>query len=117
MGKRGNGEGSIYQDSRGLYRAAITLENGTRKYLSGRTRADVAKKLNTALEVHNSGLRLPGARLTVARFMSDWLEQSARPKLKPSTYRTYSDYIEHHITPALGKHTLASSALSTSRRS
>ena len=53
--KRGNGEGSIYQDSRGLYRAAITLDNGKRKYLSGRTRAEVARKLTTALEAREQG--------------------------------------------------------------
>ena len=28
MGKRGNGEGSIYQDGRGLWRASVSLENG-----------------------------------------------------------------------------------------
>ena len=35
MGKRGNGEGSIYQDNRGLWRASVTLEHGKRKYLLG----------------------------------------------------------------------------------
>ena len=35
MSKRGNNEGSIYLDGRGFYRAAITLDNGKRKYLSG----------------------------------------------------------------------------------
>jgi integrase len=106
MGKRGNGEGSIYQDARGLWRATVSVDGGKRKYLSGKTRNDVAKKLSAALEAHNDGLPLPGARLTVGKFLEDWLEQAARPKLKPSTYRSYEELIRLHITPKIGKHPL-----------
>jgi len=107
MGKRGNGEGSIYQDSRGLYRAAVTLESGKRKYLSGRTRQDVARKLNAALESREKGLPVPGQRLTTAAYLNDWLENTVKPSQKPLTYEKYRQVVATHITPALGRLPLA----------
>jgi integrase len=66
----------------------------------------VAKKLNAALDAHDKGLPLPGERLTLGTYLADWLEQAAKPKLKPSTYRSYEELIRLHVAPALGKHPL-----------
>ena len=45
-GKRGNGEGSVYFDDRmKLWRATVQLGGGKRRYLSGKTRQEVAQKL------------------------------------------------------------------------
>jgi integrase len=107
MTKRGNGEGSIYQDSRGLYRAAVSLPSGKRKYLSGKTRQDVAKKLNAAIETREKGLPLPGLRLSTAKYLNDWLEQAVKPSQKPLTYEKYDQVVRTHITPAIGKVPLA----------
>src|SRR6266545_6421177 len=107
MSKRGNGEGSIYQDGRGFYRAAITLDNGKRRYLSGKTRQDVAARLNTAIETRTKGLPLPGLRLTTARFLSDWLEQTVKPSQKPLTYEKYAQVVKSHVNPAIGSIPLA----------
>jgi integrase len=108
MGKRGNGEGSIYwQASKDRWAAAVTLEGGRRKVLYGRTRQDVGKKLAAALRDADQGMPLPDGRVTVGQYLADWLEQSAKPKLKLSTYVTYSHYLRAHILPALGKHQLA----------
>ena len=53
------------------------------------------------------GLPLPSAQLTVGKFLADWLEQTARPKLKPATYRSHEELVRLHIAPALGRHALA----------
>jgi hypothetical protein len=71
MGKRGNGEGSICQDTRGLWRASVSLEGDKRKYLSGLRRQVVAKKLTAALEAQEKGLPLPGERLTLEKYLAD----------------------------------------------
>jgi integrase len=44
--------------------------------------------------------------LTVGAYLAQWLEESAKPKLKPSTYRSYEQLIRVHLVPALGKHKL-----------
>jgi integrase len=107
MSKRGNGEGSIYQDSRGFYRAAVTLDNGKRKYLSGKTRQAVGKKLNAALDANEKRLPMPGLRLLTAKYLSDWLEQTVKPSQKPLTYEKYAQVVKSHINPAIGSVPLA----------
>jgi integrase len=107
VAKRGNGEGSIYyQASRDRWAGAVTLGNGKRRVLYGKTRQDVAKKLAAALRDIDQGLPIPGGQLTVGKFLTDWLEQAARPKLKPSTYLSYAELIRLHLMPALGAHPL-----------
>src|SRR5262245_14969818 len=103
MAKRCNGERSIYKDARGFYRAAISLDNGTRKFLSGRTREQVSKKLTSALEAHEKRLPLPGVRLSTAKYLTDWLEDTVRPSHKPLTYEKYKSVVDNHILPAIGK--------------
>lgn len=49
MGRRGHGEGSIYQRKDGRWTAAITLEDHKRKTFYGRTRKEVQDKLKVAL--------------------------------------------------------------------
>ncbi len=62
-GRRGHGEGAIYRSSDGRWRAAVDLgwRDGrrVRKYLSGRTRKEVAAKLRQTLA--KSSRRLPVA--------------------------------------------------------
>jgi integrase len=108
MGKRGNGEGSIYFDERtGLYRAAVSLPNGKRKYLSSKTRAGVARKLTDALRDVQHGLPLPGERLTLEKHLTDWLENTIKPGRRPGTYLVYKSAVDLHITPGIGKTPLA----------
>jgi len=107
MGKRGNGEGSIYQDGRGVWRASLSLEGGNRKYLSGRTRADVARKLASALRDVQHGLPLPGERLTLQAYLAGWLENTVKPGRRDGTYLLYASAVRLHIGPAIGKVPLA----------
>jgi integrase len=103
MSKRGNGEGSIYQDTRGLYRASLSLDGGKRKYFSGRTRKEVADKLATALQARQQGTLVAGPRQTVAQHLERWLEDVVRPHLRPRSYVAYSGKVRIHILPTLGK--------------
>ncbi len=80
MGKRGNGEGSIYQDSRGLYRAAVTLDNGKRKYLSGRPAPKSPRSLMRALERKEEGLPFVRENVTVGAWLDHWLDTAIRPQ-------------------------------------
>src|SRR5262249_37612357 len=103
---RGNGEGSIYFDGR-MYRAAVTIDGGKRKYLSGKTRAEVAKKLNAAIDARDKGLPLAGLRLSTAELLDYWLEHNVKPSQKPLTYEKYAFEIRKRIKPAVGKVPLA----------
>jgi len=106
--RRGNREGSIYQDASRRWRAELWLgyRNGKpwRKKFSGRTREDVAKKLNKELaDTHRS--EAP-ERLTLSDFLDTWLRDVAKNRVRPSTYSGYKDKIETHLKPGLGRERL-----------
>jgi integrase len=106
--KRGNGEGSIYYDDRlKIWRATVQLGGGKRRYLSGKTRQDVAQKLTVALREVQQGLPAPSQRLTLGQFLDQWMEHSAKPRLKPSTFESYKHYVQRHLKPALGTRPIA----------
>jgi integrase len=103
MGKRGNGEGSIWRDSRGFYRASVSMDDGKRRFYSGKTREQVREKLHEALAAQNKHLPLPGVKLLTAKYLNDWLEESVKPSRKPLTYEKYRGIVDNHIIPVIGK--------------
>jgi Phage integrase, N-terminal SAM-like domain len=40
---------------------------------------------------------------TVAEYLTYWLANVARPRVRPLTYRTYEMVVREHIKPALGR--------------
>jgi integrase len=101
--KRGNNEGSIYQREDGRWTAQLTLDKGKRKYIYGKTRREVQEKLTAAMREVQQGVPLPSGRLTLGQFLARWLEQSAKPRVRPKTYVSYEGTVRLHIVPALGK--------------
>jgi hypothetical protein len=104
--RRGNGEGTIYfVPSKGLYRAAVTMPDGTRKYVGGKTRKAAAEKL-TKLQ-HEVQERLPtasGDRL--GPFLQQWLESlEAKATAEARSVNTVDNArwaVETWIEPTLG---------------
>src|SRR5918997_4751229 len=106
MGRRGNGEGGITRHKKsGLYMARYTVQAATgpkRKTIYGRTRREVDEKLTKAKADRNGGLVFDAGALTLAEYMERWLNESARNRLRPKTYKDYAGLIRVHIAPALG---------------
>jgi integrase len=105
-GRRGRGEGSIYRRADGRWAAYVTLDDGGRRYLYGRTRQDAALKLSTALKTRNDGLPLPSDKETVASFLTTWVG-GQRHRLRPGTWRRYEQYVRVHAIPVIGRVPLA----------
>lgn len=109
--QRGKGEGSITRLAEGRWQARVDLgyEGGkrVRKAFYGKTRKEVQEKLTTALHDHQRGLPLPDERQTVGQFLTDWLDNTARDTLWPTSYDGYTDLVHHHLVPALGRVPLA----------
>jgi integrase len=101
--KRANGEGSISQRPDGRWMARLTVDSGKRKYFYGKTRQEVQRQLVTALRDQQQGLPVTGERQTVQQFLTAWLEDTARHRLRPATYRRYESLIRLHAIPTLGK--------------
>jgi integrase len=101
---RGNGEGSIYQRSRdGKWVTAMTLPDGRRKTWISSTWKDARKKLQEGQQALKEQRPVAPERMTLARYLDDWLENSVRPSVRPKTYAGYKQLCRLYIVPTLGK--------------
>jgi integrase len=105
-GKRGNSEGTITKRADGRWEARVSLPDGKRKCFYGQTRQEVERKLSQARRDVESGLPVVDQRLTVAAYLTDWLE-SVRHQVKLTSYHRYEGQIRLHIIPALGRMSLS----------
>ena len=74
--------------------------------LYGKTRGEVAGKLNAAINDKNKGLPSLDDKKTLEQFLRDWIKDVAKPRVRPRTFESYSCFIDYHIIPALGKSVL-----------
>src|SRR5262245_41084513 len=91
--RRGHGEGSIYKDADGRWRGTLDLgwqgSKRRRKYVSGKTRKEIDALLDQARRLHEQGALTIGPQQTVWEFLDAWLTDTARHRLRPTTYRRY----------------------------
>jgi len=111
MGRRGKGEGSIYRYAGDRWRGYVDLGYADgrrrRKYVTGRTRREVATKLREATIARDAGtLVVTQSGQTVGEWLLFWLESIAAAKVRPSTLHSYGGYVRNRIVPALGHHRL-----------
>jgi integrase len=105
--RRGSGEGCIYQRHDGKWAAVLNWgydDKGKRrrKFVYGKTKAEVANKLTELQSNRLNGTLTDCRRRTVQEFLAYWLETSAKGRTKPTTFSTYSGAIKNHINPAIG---------------
>lgn len=109
MGRRANGEGSVYQRmTDGRWVGALTLPDGRRKIVYGKTKKTALTKLREVERAVEDGLPVTTTPVTVAEYMQSWLTTTlparvATGRLAPSTLDSYSDNTRKHIVPALGQ--------------
>jgi integrase len=101
-GKRGNAEGSVYQRKDGRWVAQVRQLGGPRVYRYARTRTEAATKLTELLKAASVGLPMPPERQTVGAYLVEWLETTAKPGLRPTTYVSYAGVVRVHLVPELG---------------
>src|ERR1039458_7964906 len=105
--RRGKGEGSIYQRDDGLWSGAMDLgwSSGkrARKVVNGRTRAEVAKRMQEVQPTVAQGLRLAPDRLTVEVYLADWISNRIPGTVTTRTEALYFRAVEVYINPSIGK--------------
>lgn len=109
-GRRGHGEGSIYQAANGKWRAAVDLgwQDGkrARKYVTGSTRAEAAAKLRALLHDVDQGRR-PAKETTVEQHLTRWVTESLPGRVAPKGIESYESMVRVHLIPAFGKKRLS----------
>jgi integrase len=87
------------KDGRWLARASL---DGRRKSFTGKTRAEVAKRLAIALKAHQDGLPTPSDRQTVEQFIEKWIA-AITPTIREKTANNYANLLRNHAIPVIGK--------------
>jgi len=107
--RRGNHEGSIVRRKDGRWMALMTSgrdpQTGKlqRVALYGKTRQEVANKLNQALSDRSRGTFVAPHKLTVGEWLNTWLRDYKHPALRPVSYDSYEMFIRVHLKSALGR--------------
>ncbi len=107
MAKRGNGEGSITHRRDGRWMGQITVGHDPktgrlkRRTFYGKTRREISDKLANAITELQNGRFAQATTLTVAEWISAWLDRYAQTK-RTSTWENYESLARVHIVPALG---------------
>ena len=111
--RRANGEGNIRKRKDGRWEGRYTVghdpETGKAiiKNVLGKTQAEVKEKLKKAIE-ENVGIDYGRAKTyTVGSWLEVWMENYARVKLRPSTFKTSQGFLKNHIKPQIGSIPLA----------
>src|SRR5690348_16792855 len=96
MGKRrANGEGSVYQRKAGRWVASVTLANGKRKVVYGKTQKEVVEAKQKLLQDAAQGMVQFTVDQTVGTFLDAWLEDTVKPNLRYKTYEHYRWCVKH----------------------
>jgi integrase len=116
---RGQGEGAIYSRVEKYKKrdgtvteiarwcAAVSLPNGNRKVLYGRTREQVAKKLTKALSDLQVGIAPTDQRETVESWLTSYIDDLETRGTTDSTVVRYRGILRNHLLHRLGKIKLA----------
>jgi integrase len=105
MGKRGNGEGSIYRrkDGRWVGQYTVYTAKGAKyRYIYGKTRQAVAEKLTKAMADRDGGIIFDAGKIRVGEYLDRWLSDSVRGTVRASTFERHEGIIRTHLKPTLG---------------
>lgn len=105
--KRGNNEGCISKRKDGKWCAVVTVgfdEEGKqkRKFFYGKTRQEVADKMNDVIHNINRGTYIEPSKTKLSDWLNTWLNEYKKSNIRPSTYDSYEYLIRLHIAPTIG---------------
>lgn len=106
--RRANGEGNVRKRADGRWEGRYTAGRDPAtgkaicKNVLGKTQAEVREKLKQAIENSAHMDVVKAEKYTVGQWLDAWLENYAKLKVRPSSYKTYQGFIKHHIKPHIG---------------
>ncbi len=110
MGRKANGEGSVYLRKDGRFEAAtfVTLPNGerTRIYFTKKRKSEVQELLREAQERERNHIPYNEKKWTVAQYLRYWMDEVQISRIREGTWQHYNNLICKYIIPSLGAHKL-----------
>ena len=106
MGRRGNGEGSIYRRKNGSWSAlvSVTLQNGYSKRISitAESYAAIQQQVREIKEQENRRIPYAEKNWTVGEYLDYWLQDVQSKKIRETTMASYKIMVRCHIKPVMG---------------
>jgi integrase len=106
MRRNVNGEGNIRQrpDGRWEGRTYVITTDGReiRKSVYGKSWEDAHQKLTKLQADSMSGKRVASSSQTVGEYMTFWLQEHARHRVRSTTYRSYEQVVRLYLIPLFG---------------
>jgi integrase len=104
--QRDYGDGTIYQEKGGRWRAALVIDGEIVRRRAGSER-EAKAILKELRQQRDEGLNVGTAQQTLAQWLEHWLTTILPGKeIKPKTLASHRYIVEHYIVPHLGKHKL-----------
>lgn len=101
--RRGNDEGSVYQDKDGVWWAQLPPDHqGRRPKRRAKTRKEAFEKLRQMQKERSQGVDLTTKQPTVEVFAATWLEQVVKRSGKATTYSSYAFVLRQYVLPSIG---------------
>ncbi len=115
--RRAGGQGSVVRRDRGgpetRWEGRYSVQVGGRRVqrsVYAATQREAVTKLAEALARREAGqIEALRAGMTVAAWLETWLAD-CQGRVRPTTYQRYSDIVQHHLVPALGRGQIAALA-------
>ncbi|MGY0386408.1 tyrosine-type recombinase/integrase [Nocardioides sp. WG-D5] len=106
-GRRGNGEGTVFQRPNGRWAAQgiIRLVGGGSKRITvtAATRPEANARLQERLKRDRDGFRTPEREQTVGEYLDYWLQEVVPIRARPTTIYDYSFITRKYLKPGVGK--------------
>lgn len=105
------GDGKPFQRSNGLWVSTFNLGydgqgRPIRRSVSSRDRNVCIRKRNELRRKIEDGESLSTDKTTVEQWLTRWLDEIAKPRIRPRVWLTYRSAIRNNITPHIGKYKL-----------
>jgi integrase len=99
--RRVKGEGSVYRRSDGRVVGEYEDANGKRRYVSGKTKAEVRQKLRKLLADRDEGIAYDSENLTVSDYLDRWLD-AVKGSVRERTWERHEQVVRLHLKPTIG---------------
>jgi len=99
--RRDKGEGSVYRRKDGRCVGEYEDANGKRRYVSGKTKAEVRAKLRKLLANRDEGVAYDSEKLTVGDYLDRWL-RALEGSVRQRTWQRHEEVVRLHLKPMIG---------------
>ena len=99
--RRGRGEGSVYRRNDGRCIGEYEDANGKKRYISGKTKAEVRQKLRKLLADRDAGIAYDSEKLTVGGYLDRWLD-AVKGSVRERTWQRHEQVVRLHLKPTIG---------------